>query len=256
MGILDGISDIIEPLVGAGVGYAAYTANPVLGAAVGSGIGLNLAGARQQEKALRRAGKIEEADRKRDEIRYQEFLLRNEGLLDETADIRRIGREQSSLLAEEAAAAPGSGPSARRALEKGIANIRNVYGKLGQGVGSSALAQAIGEFTGNVTSADVNRRTDISKFLAGGATTGLNLAAGARQPFYSPSNRLADIITAQGAQTGGTYGDLGSTLMMLPLLAGREQTTTPTTPTVPAGTTAPTTPGQFYLSDPYGRRAT
>jgi hypothetical protein len=209
MGLFSGFKGLVEPLVGAGVGFLA--GGPI-GAAVGAGIGFNIAGASAQADALEKSGRVAEANALRQQIQQQQFLQ-------ETAEFRELAREQIPGLRAEASAEPGTSPLFKRGLERGLTQLKSQLSGMGLGK-SSALGFAAGEFAAGLTSADINRLTSLRAQLAGGATTGFGPALGAAQLGQGASSQFAQNLAQQGALAGGTFGDLGSSLITLPLLFG------------------------------------
>jgi hypothetical protein len=210
MGLFSGVKDLAAPLIGAGIG-ALIPGGGALASAIGAGIGFNISGASAQADALEAAGKIQEANALRQEIRAQQYLQ-------ETAGFRELAREQIPGLRAEAAAAPGTSPLFRRAFERGGRELRGQFSGVGAG-DSSALGIALGEFGANLTAADINRITNLRRSLASGATTGFGPALGASQLAQAAAGGQAQNLITQGAVRGGTFGDIGQSLLTLPLLS-------------------------------------
>jgi hypothetical protein len=244
MGLFSGLKNLALPAIGAGIGFAA---GGPLGAAIGGGLGFNIAGANAQADALEKAGRVQEANALRQQALQQQFLK-------ETKEFRELAREQIPALRAEAAAEPGTSPLFQRGLERGLLGLREQFAGAGLG-DSSALGLAAGEFTAGLTAADINRLTALRSGLAGGATTGFGPSLGAAQLGQGAAGGLASTLAAQGAVRGGTLGDIGSSLISLPLLFGAGGFGGGgglTTPFAPPGTFTTAGGGNLALNIPRG----
>jgi hypothetical protein len=210
MGLFSGIKSLALPALGATIG-ALVPGGGLAAAAIGGGLGFSLAGANEQADALERAGNVQAANALRQQILQQQFLQ-------ETAEFRELAREQVPGLRAEAQSEPGTSPLFKRGLQRGLTQLRQQFAGAGLG-DSSALGLASGEFTSGLAAADINRLQNLRLNLAGRATTGFGPTVGAAQLAQGATSGLAGTLASQGALAGSTFGDIGSSLITLPLLA-------------------------------------
>jgi hypothetical protein len=160
-----------------------------------------------QVKALRAAGRIEEAQRLEAQ-KFQEFII------SQTAGQREAGQEAISQLQEEVAAPIGESPLFQRGLRAGQAGLHQGLGRLGL-ADSSVGALAQGELAANLTAGEVSRRQNILSGLAQGAGAGLGAGLGALQLQSGLASRLAQTQAGiGGAQAAGRQAMFGNLLQL------------------------------------------
>lgn len=211
------VLSIAAPIVGASFGPVGFAVGGAIGGAFAS-----QEAAQQQERALRAAGRIEEAEQLRLQQLQQQFLQ-------ETAGFRELAREQIPLLREEALAAPGTSPLFQQGLQRGQAAIQRGFGPRGL-AGSSAEALATGELGAGLLAQDIGRISQLRAGLAGFGTTGFGQAAGLQGLQAQLAGMRAQTQAGiGGVQAAGTQalGGLGAQVGALGLLGGLFGTQTP-----------------------------
>jgi hypothetical protein len=213
------------------IGTTAFLLATLGGGAI-SGLGQYLGG-QQQAGALSSAQSAAERASRRQNRLSQRLLALQEQLIAENAPIRDAFRQASlasiGFLGREAEAAPLTSPAAQLGLARGSEALAQQVGAFGGSADSSVFGRGLGDLVGQLTAADVQRQTDIRRFLAGlGTQTGTQGLAGAiggqaAQAGGQASNLLSQSLQAmisgggaQGAGTASALGTAGSALGALP----------------------------------------
>jgi hypothetical protein len=209
--------------------------DPVTLAIIGSSVAATgqFLGAKEQAKALKRAGGTEAA------FRQQILGLLGRGT-EELAPFRETARRTLPLLEEEARAEPGGGETFQRGLARGIEGIRAQFGRAGL-ADSSVAGRAIGEFTTGAIGQDINRITGLRQGLLGLAGAGLPTQQSLLGLLGGSVRRGQELGISRGATQAGLFGalgDIGSQAAFLPLLFGQQQQQPTFDPTVNVGLTS------------------
>jgi len=241
MGFFSSVKKNLGAIAGGVAGAAlAPTGFGFLGGAAGAQIGQQLFGDDPQVDALRRAGRIEEAQRLANE-KFQQFILEQTAVQREAA-ARAIPQLEAELTAES--------PLFQRQLQRGLTGLGESFAAQGLR-GSTAQAEAAGEFTTGLTAQDIGRRTAILQGLAGGATTGLGPALGAQQLTSGLAGRLAQTQAGIGGVQAAGQQALFGNLLQLGLLGQLNQQQVPQTPETLFGPQQ-VAPGGFIRRTPGG----
>jgi hypothetical protein len=205
MGIFSKFKDILGPDAGtlAGIGAGAFFGG-ASGALIGGSLAQLLFAGDEQVKALREAGKIEEANRLALE-KYRRFVI------SETTPGREAGRRAIAALEAEAS---GESPTFQREFERGTGSLRSQFEARGKG-GSTTEALALGEFTSALSGREATRKQSILSSLAGLSESGLGLGVGPLQLEAGAANRFAQ-TTANigGIESAGQSAFLGDLLQL------------------------------------------
>jgi hypothetical protein len=222
MGLFDSISKEIEGVAGGSLlgGAATSFLFPEAGAAeilFGASIGGSLFADDPQVRALREAGRIEEAARLRLEKQQQFFL-------EQTAGQREAGREAIGQLRTEAAAPLGQSPSFREAQRAGTVGIAQQLRPL-VGQGSSFEAQRQGALTAGLLSGEEAQRSATRRFLAGGTQAGFGPAISTLGPQAQLASQFAQTTAGVGGTQAASQQALLGNLLQLGFLSqlGQQQ---------------------------------
>lgn len=216
--------------LGAGGGGAATAAGgggflaPFLaGSTISGGLGAlgDFFGAQAQTQALTQAQSASEQEASRQRKQQEAMLRILQQLFQEAAPTRakQFEATQTGLrgLTEAVERQPGTGLPFERALAGGTRGLTGQLEQFGVSPDSSVFAESLGELTGALTAADVDRITQIQQFLAGQAPSTLGAATqfgGLAQGFGAEAagqtTNVAKLLAGQGAVQGGLASSLGS----------------------------------------------
>lgn len=185
------------------------------------GAGASIYAANKQSDAVKKAAKSTEnwqkylvafEERKYDEAERFRNLAYQEGRM-------KIGAMRTALplLKQYATSEPGTSPAYQTALRRGTESVMSNLAPYGL-TKSSVAGEGVGELTGSLLSSDWQNILNTQRALAG-YQTGFSPETG--YPNMSTAGiaqgNLADLMTAQGANTAGLYGSLGQTVQQLPM---------------------------------------
>lgn len=194
---------------------------------------LSSQGAKEQAKALREAGKIQEAIQMEQLALYKSLLEEGKPLREayQQAALANLPLQQKAyqqsleLIGKDVLRTPGTGELFRRGLQTGTNTVTANLSRYGIDPSSGVGQRALAELSGGLLASDIqNIRNARFQLLGGNKPTAVNTLSTAvgllGQAGNTAANR-ANLIAQEGAVKGGFYGSLGQDVANIGLLAGQ-----------------------------------